>query len=53
MRYIAHEILARLKRAGFVEIRQNGSHLVLRHPNGTFRKILQQSTLTEKEFRKL
>ena len=34
MPYSAHEVLARLIRAGFVEVRQTGSHKVLRHPDG-------------------
>ena len=68
MPYTAREILARLKRAGFEEVRQSGSHLILRHldgrmtfvamhrrdvPVGTFRKILKQAKLTEEEFRGL
>ena len=55
-------------RAGFVEVRQTGSHKILRHsdgrqtyvamhsaalPTGTFRKILKQARLTEDEFRSL
>ena len=68
MPYTAREILARLKRAGFEEVRQSRSHLILRHPDGrmtfvamhrrdvpvgTFRKILKQAKLTEEEFRGL
>jgi len=68
MPYSARETLARLLRAGFVEVRQSGSHKVLRHadgrqtyvamhpgtlPNGTFQKILKQAGLTEEEFRSL
>jgi predicted RNA binding protein YcfA (HicA-like mRNA interferase family) len=68
MPYAAREVLARLKRAGFVEVRQSGSHVFLRHsdgrmtfvamhrgdvPTGTFRKILKQAGLTEDEFRSL
>jgi len=34
MPYTAREILARLQRAGFVEVRQAGSHTVLRHADG-------------------
>ena len=56
MPFSAREILAKLLRAGFVEVRQSGSHKVLRHPDGrqtyvamhpgglptgTFRKILK------------
>jgi predicted RNA binding protein YcfA (HicA-like mRNA interferase family) len=58
-------ILRKLKRAGFAERRQSGSHLVLRHedgrqtylpmhtrdvPLGTFRSILKQAGLGEEEF---
>ena len=65
MPYKAREVLTRLQRAGFVIKRQSGSHVVLRHadgrqtyvaihpgdiPTGTFRAILKQSNLTEKEF---
>ncbi len=64
MPYAAREVLARLLRAGFLEVRQTGSHKVLRHPDGrqtyvamhpgalptgTFRKILKQAGLTEEE----
>ncbi|HSB73786.1 MAG TPA: type II toxin-antitoxin system HicA family toxin [Candidatus Methylomirabilis sp.] len=34
MPYSAREVLAKLLRAGFVEVRQAGSHKILRHPNG-------------------
>ena len=65
MPYTAREVLARLKRAGFEEVRQTGSHLILRHPDGrltfvamhrrdvptgTFRKILKPAGLSEEEF---
>jgi predicted RNA binding protein YcfA (HicA-like mRNA interferase family) len=68
MPYSAREVLARLIRAGFVEVRQTGSHKVLRHPDGrqtyvamhpgtlptgTFRKILKQAGLSEEQFRAL
>ena len=68
MPYSAREVLARLIRAGFVEVRQTGSHKVLRHqdgrqtyvamhpgtlPTGTFRKILKQAGLSEEQFRVL
>jgi predicted RNA binding protein YcfA (HicA-like mRNA interferase family) len=68
MPYSAREVLAKLIRAGFVEVRQSGSHKVLRHPDGrqtyvamhpgtlptgTFRKILKQAGLTEEQFRTL
>lgn len=68
MPYSAREVLARLIRAGFVEVRQSGSHKVLRHPDGrqtyvamhpgtvptgTFRKILKHAGLSEEQFRAL
>ena len=68
MPYSAREVLARLIRAGFVEVRQSGSHKVLRHPDGrqtyvamhpgtlptgTFRKIFKQAGLSEEQFRAL
>ena len=68
MPYSAREVLARLIRAGFVEVRQSGSHKVVPHPDGrqtyvamhpgtlptgTFRKILKQAGLSEEQFRAL
>ena len=68
MQYSAREVLARLLRGGFVEVRQSGSHKVLRHPDGrqtyvamhpgdipegTFRKILKQAGLSPEQFRDL
>ena len=68
MPYSAREVLARLIRAGFVEVRQSGSHKVIRHPDGrqtyvamhpgtlptgTFRKSLKQAGLSEEQFRAL
>lgn len=68
MPYSPREVLAKLQRAGFTEVRQSGSHKVLRHsdgrqtyvamhtntlPTGTFRKILKQAEVTEEEFRNL
>ena len=68
MPHKAQEVLRKLKRAGFIERRQSGSHLVLRHedgrqtylpmhtgdvPMGTFRSILKQAELTEDQFRNL
>ena len=68
MPYSAREVLAKLRRAGFEEVRQSGSHKVLRHadgrqtyvamhsrdvPEGTFRKILKQAGLTLEQFRNL
>ena len=64
----ALEVLAKPQRAGFVDRRQSGSHVALRHPDGrqtyvamhkgdvptgTFRSILRQSGLTDEEFQKL
>jgi len=60
------EVLRVLKRLGFVEKRQTGSHRILRHPDGrqvvvpmhpkelpmgTFRRILKQAGLTPEEFK--
>ena len=52
-----------LNRAGFVQVRQSGSHKILRHTDGrqtyvavhpgTFHKILKQAGLPLEEFRKL
>ncbi len=68
MPYKARDVLARLQRAGFVVKPQSGSHVVLRHadgrqtyvamhtgdvPNGTFRNILKQASLTEEQFKNL
>ncbi len=68
MPYSAREVLAKLLRAGFTEVRQTGSHKILRHPDGrqtyvamhpgtlptgTFQKILKQAGLTDEEFRSL
>lgn len=65
MPFSAREILRRLLKAGFIEVRQSGSHKVLRHPDGrmtyvamhpgdvptgTFRAILKQAGLTREEF---
>ena len=67
MPYSAREVLAKLVRAGFVDVRQSGNK-VLRHPDGrqtyvamhpgtlptgTFRKILKQAGLSEEQFRAL
>ena len=68
MPWSAREILRRLLKAGFVEVRQSGSHKVLRHPDGrttyvamhpgdmpsgTFHAILKQAGLTRTEFESL
>ena len=68
MPYSTREVLAKLLRAGSVDVRQSGSHKVLRHPDGrqtyvamhpgtlptgTFRKILKQASLNEEQFRAL
>jgi predicted RNA binding protein YcfA (HicA-like mRNA interferase family) len=34
MPYSAREVLAKPLRAGFVEVRQAGSHKIVRHPDG-------------------
>ncbi len=68
MPYKARELLRKLKKAGFTEKRQSGSHVIMRHPDGrqtyiamhpgdmpvgTFRKILKQAQLSEEELNKL
>jgi predicted RNA binding protein YcfA (HicA-like mRNA interferase family) len=68
MPYTPREVVAKLKRAGFEEVRQTGSHLFLRHadgrmtfvamhrgdlPLGTLRMILKQANITEDQFRDL
>jgi predicted RNA binding protein YcfA (HicA-like mRNA interferase family) len=68
MPYSARDVLVKLLRAGFAEVRQSGSHKILRHPDGrqtyvamhpgtlptgTFRKILKQAGLSEDDFRAL
>ncbi len=65
----AKQVVAALKRAGFTEINQKGSHLYLWHDarksltgvpmhpgdlgRGLVKKILKQAGLTEEEFRSL
>ena len=68
MPYSAREVLTKLKRAGFIEKRQSGSHIVLRHPDGrqtyvsihsndipkgTLSKILKQAEISPDEFKRL
>lgn len=68
MPFSAREILRRLLKAGFVEVRQTGSHKVLRHtdgrmtyvamhpgdvPTGTFRSILKQAGISSEDFSQL
>jgi len=68
MPFTPREVIAKLKRAGFEEVRQTGSHIFMRHkdgrltfvsfhrsdiPIGTMRKILKQANLTEDQFKKL
>jgi predicted RNA binding protein YcfA (HicA-like mRNA interferase family) len=68
MPFTPREVIAKLKRAGFEETRQTGSHLFLRHPDGrltfvaihrgdipigTLRKILKQANLAEDQFKEL
>jgi len=65
MPFSVREVLRKLRRAGFVEVRQSGSHKVLRHadgrqtylamhsgtlPTGTLHKILKQVGLSRDEF---
>jgi predicted RNA binding protein YcfA (HicA-like mRNA interferase family) len=54
MPYPAREVLAKLLRAGFVDVRQT---YVTMHPGtlptGTFRKILKQAGFSEEQFRAL
>ena len=63
------KVVRALKRAGFVELEQRGSHLTLKHPisghrttvpvhkgdikRGLLKQILKQAGLTEREFREL
>ena len=65
----ARKIIKALERAGFVLIRQRGSHYQMKHPTknlrtlvpvhgddisrGLFRRILNQTQLSEDEFREL
>ena len=65
--YSAREVLAALRRAGFEQVSQRGSHVKLRNPagrtaivpdhseiaRGTMRSILRQADLTPDEFEKL
>jgi predicted RNA binding protein YcfA (HicA-like mRNA interferase family) len=68
MPYSAREVLQKLQRAGFVEVRQSGSHQVLRHPDGrqtyvamhtrdipsgTLHSILKQAGLSQEELDRL
>jgi predicted RNA binding protein YcfA (HicA-like mRNA interferase family) len=68
MPFTPREVIAKLKRAGFEEVRQTGSHLFLRHPDGrltfvaihrgdippgTMHKVLKQANLTEDQFKEL
>ncbi|PKL09364.1 MAG: toxin HicA [Spirochaetae bacterium HGW-Spirochaetae-7] len=68
MPFKSSEVLRKLKRAGFLETRSSGSHIILRHPDGrqtyvamhpgdipqgTFRSILKQAGLSEDEFKDL
>ncbi|MDD5249992.1 MAG: type II toxin-antitoxin system HicA family toxin [Rhodocyclaceae bacterium] len=65
MPFSAREVLRRLLKAGFAEVRQSGSHKILRHPDGrmtyvamhpgdiptgTFRTILKQAGVSREEF---
>ncbi len=48
----AREVLANLRRGGFEEVRQSGSHKVLRHPDGR-QTFLKQAGLSLEQFRNL
>jgi len=64
----AREVVRFLKRKGFIEKRQKGSHLLLQHsqtghrtivpmhpgdlPTGLFRKILKDAGFSQEDFRK-
>ena len=65
MPYKPREILAKLLKLGFIEIRSSGSHKILRHPDGrqtyvsfhtkdipegTFKAILKQAQISKSEF---
>ena len=68
-RITAKEAIAALKRAGWVEVRQVGSHVRLRHPHrsedvtvamhagtmplGTLRSLLNQAGLSVERFKEL
>jgi len=63
-RISAKEVIKKLKRAGYVEVRQQGSHVHLQHQDrppttvplhdiigpGLLRKILRDTELTPEEF---
>ena len=68
MPFTPREVIAKLKKAGFVEVRQTGSHLFLQHPDGrltfvamhrgdipsgTLHKILKQANITEDQLKQL
>jgi len=68
MPYRPKDVLRVLKRLGFVEARQRGSHVFMKHPDGRatalpmhnkdmrkglFHSILDDIRLTEAQFRKL
>ncbi len=66
--YTPKEVIKKLKKLGFVEDRQSGSHKILYHPEtktravipfhlkqlpkGTFSSILRESKVTKEEFEK-
>lgn len=68
-RVSAKDVLAALKRAGWVEVRQVGSHIRLRHPDrrehvtiaihggtmplGTLKNVINQTGLSVQEFKEL
>jgi len=68
-RVTARQAIAALKRDGWIEVRQVGSHVRLRHPDrnedvtvamhagtmpvGTFKRLLNQAGLTVERFKEL
>lgn len=66
--YTPKEVIKKLKKLGFIEDRQSGSHKILYHPKektravipfhlkilpkGTFLAILRESKITKEEFEK-
>ena len=68
MPFKPNEILSKLLKIGFVKKRQSGSHIILRHPDGrqtyisihtkdipegTFKAILKQASITLEEFKNI
>jgi predicted RNA binding protein YcfA (HicA-like mRNA interferase family) len=68
MPYKSYEILSKLLKLGFEKKRQSGSHIILRHsdgrqtylsihskdvPEGTFKAILKQASITLEDFKNI